>query len=56
MHQIINGKKKIKLGVLKTKRDFNYVSNTIDGIISLIGAKKLQDKYLILDMERMCQC
>ena len=40
MHQIINGKKKIKLGVLNTKRDFNYVSNTIDGIISLIGAKK----------------
>ena len=25
MHQIINGKKKIKLGVLTTKRDFNYV-------------------------------
>ena len=40
MHQIINGKKKIKLGVLTTKRDFNYVSNTIDGILSIIKAKK----------------
>ena len=38
--QIIKNKKKISLGNLSTKRDFNYVSNTTDGIISLIKSKK----------------
>lgn len=38
-YQILNEKKKIKLGLLTTKRDFNHVSNTTDGIISLIKNK-----------------
>ncbi len=39
-YQILNNKKKIKLGLLTTKRDFNYVSNTTDGIISLIKSNR----------------
>ena len=38
--QIINNKESIKLGSLKPKRDFTYVSDTVDGFISAIGNKK----------------
>ena len=38
--QIINKKKSIKLGSLEPKRDFTYVSDTVDGFISAIGNKK----------------
>ena len=40
LFQIINKKKKLILGLLSTKRDFNYITNTTDGIISLIKSKK----------------
>ena len=40
LFQIINKKKKINLGLLTTKRDFNYITNTTDGIISLIKSKR----------------
>ena len=41
LFQIIN-KKKINLGLLSTKRDFNYITNTTDGIISLIKQKNFR--------------
>ena len=38
--QIINKKESIKLGSLEPRRDFTYVSDTVDGFISAIGNKK----------------
>jgi dTDP-glucose 4,6-dehydratase len=38
--QIIELKSKIKLGNLEARRDFTYVSDTVDGYISAIGNKK----------------
>ncbi len=40
INQIINGKKKIKLGNLHSSRDFTYVEDTVEGYIKLIGNKK----------------
>jgi len=40
INQIINGKKKIKLGNLNASRDFTYVADTVEGYIKLIGNKK----------------
>lgn len=36
--QIINGESQITLGNVKTVRDFNYVSDTVDGAIKLLSA------------------
>jgi len=38
--QILQSKKKIKLGNLDSKRDFTYVTDTVEGFISTIGNKK----------------
>ena len=38
--QIVDGKKNIKLGSLTPRRDFTYVSDTVDGYLSTIGNKK----------------
>tara|TARA_B100001057_G_scaffold274318_2_gene274589 strand:+ start:3517 stop:4518 length:1002 start_codon:yes stop_codon:yes gene_type:complete len=38
--QLVSNKDKIKLGSLTPKRDFTYVSDTVDGFISSIGNKK----------------
>ena len=38
--QLISNKKKIKLGSLSPRRDFTFVSDTVDGFISAIGNKK----------------
>ena len=38
--QIISGKKNIKLGNIRTTRDFNYVTDTCDGMHSIIKMKK----------------
>ena len=38
--QLVSNKDKIKLGSLSPKRDFTYVSDTVDGFISAIGNKK----------------
>ncbi len=38
--QIIESKNKIKLGNLQARRDFTYVSDTVDGYIAAIGNKK----------------
>lgn len=38
--QLISNKNKIKLGSLTPRRDFTYVSDTVDGFISAIGNKK----------------
>ena len=38
--QILNGKKKIELGSLKTSRDFTYVSDTVKGFYKLMKHKK----------------
>tara|TARA_B100000965_G_scaffold399032_1_gene418189 strand:- start:16 stop:1017 length:1002 start_codon:yes stop_codon:yes gene_type:complete len=38
--QILESDKKIQLGNLNSKRDFTYVSDTVDGYISAIGNKK----------------
>ena len=38
--QIIESKNKIKLGNLEARRDFTYVSDTVNGYISAIGNKK----------------
>ena len=46
--QINSDKKIIKLGNLKSKRDFSYVSDTIDGFISCIGNKKCIGKTINL--------
>tara|TARA_B100001057_G_scaffold175337_1_gene176011 strand:- start:59064 stop:60062 length:999 start_codon:yes stop_codon:yes gene_type:complete len=40
INQIIDGKKKIKLGNLSAARDFTYVADTVEGYIKLIGNKK----------------
>jgi len=40
INQIIDGKKKIKLGNLNASRDFTYVADTVEGYIKLIGNKK----------------
>ena len=42
--QILKKKKKIKLGNLESYRDFCHVSDTCDGIISLINSKKTAGK------------
>ena len=38
--QILNNNKFIKLGNLDSRRDFTYVSDTVDGFISTINNKK----------------
>ena len=38
--QLVSNKNKIKLGSLKPRRDFTYVSDTVDGYISAIGNKR----------------
>ena len=38
--QLVSNKNKIKLGSLTPRRDFTYVSDTVDGFISAIGNKK----------------
>ena len=38
--QIIESRNEIKLGNLEARRDFTYVSDTVDGYISAIGNKK----------------
>ncbi len=38
--QLVSNKEKIKLGSLTPRRDFTYVSDTVDGFISAIGNKK----------------
>jgi dTDP-glucose 4,6-dehydratase len=38
--QVLNNNKEIKLGSLKTKRDFSYVSDTVSGFLSCIKNKK----------------
>lgn len=38
--QVLQSNKQIKLGNLSSKRDFTYVSDTVDGYISTIGNKK----------------
>ena len=38
--QLVSNKNKIKLGSLSPRRDFTYVSDTVDGFISAIGNKK----------------
>ena len=38
--QILSNKKKIKLGSLITKRDFSYISDTVDGFYACINNKK----------------
>jgi len=38
--QLVLNKEKIKLGSLTPRRDFTYVSDTVDGFISAIGNKK----------------
>ena len=38
--QLVSNKDKIKLGSLSPKRDFTYVSDTVDGFVSAIGNKK----------------
>ena len=40
--QIYSGKKTIKLGNLETMRDFNYVSDTVNGFIRLAGTRKTE--------------
>ena len=38
--QLVSNKNKIKLGSLTPRRDFTYVSDTVDGFISAIGNKR----------------
>ena len=38
--QIINDEKILKIGTLNSRRDFTYISDTVDGYISAIGNKK----------------
>ena len=38
--QLVSNKNKIKLGSLTPRRDFTYVSDTVDGYISAIGNKR----------------
>ncbi len=38
--QLVSNKNKIKLGSLSPRRDFTFVSDTVDGFISAIGNKK----------------
>ena len=38
--QLLSDNKTIKMGALTTKRDFTYVSDTVNGFISVIGNKK----------------
>lgn len=38
--QIASGKKTIKLGAISPTRDFNYVSDTVDGFISVMNNEK----------------
>lgn len=38
--QLLNGKKKIKLGALSPTRDFNYVKDTVQGFISVMNSPK----------------
>ena len=40
MKQILESKDKIKLGNLEARRDFTYISDTVDGFVSTIGNKK----------------
>lgn len=38
--QLLNGKRKIKLGALSPTRDFNYVKDTVQGFISVMNSPK----------------
>ena len=38
--QVIKNNKNIKLGNLSTKRDFSYISDTVEGLESCIGNKR----------------
>ena len=38
--QLVSNKNKIKLGSLRPRRDFTFVTDTVDGFISAIGNKK----------------
>ena len=48
--QIINGKS-ISLGSTSPMRDFNFISDTVDGIISVLEKKNLLERFLILEMD-----
>ena len=48
--QILSGNKKIRLGNTYSTRNFNYISDTVNGFTSTIGKKKLQEKLLILEV------
>ena len=38
--QLLNGKRKIKLGALSPTRDFNYVKDTVQGFIAVLNSDK----------------
>ena len=40
INQILDGKKKIKLGNISAYRDFNYVTDTVDAFINVIRSNK----------------
>lgn len=42
--QVLSGEKTIKLGNVHVKRDFNYVSNTVDGFLALAAESKAVGK------------
>ena len=54
--QFLDEKNKyLKLGSINTKRDFNFIDDTINGFIKTINKKKLLEKLLTLEVVRNFQ-
>lgn len=48
INQILSGKKSVTLGLLKPKRDFSYIDDTVNGFICAIRSKKIKGETINL--------